>query len=997
MTGPTSTKTSPTKDAKLANGHSQEQPRQPTLAGPQTDILALQSAAGNGAVSQLVQSGGGRPLAPDVRRLMETRFDYDFTQVRVHTNGRAAASAGDLSARAYTVGQEIVFGQGYYAPHTQVGRQLLTHELAHVVQQTSGSFRSTESLEHEAERAEQGVIPAVHSGVSFRPVLQLSPERATRLIIVVSEGRNRAKFTIIRDEGESLSASGTSSGLSPGEYRVAYDTEHRQMFFRAADGSPLPEMSRFYINIPGTAIKMHRLLRATTEPIPMQVRIGEAGGGKAKGKAGETGTEAIKTASDRSKAVRLAVEEEEISKRLAKLTADRKAKEEVDPKELVRLYRMLIEAVRDPQSARSSGRSMVRFARFLEKNKDKIEGILSGKPPGVLTLEKIQQIIAEYDKFIAAEPVEEDGKPSATLKDFEQEFRYDPGWQRLSEEDRKLLIEYAKLRPDEVTDQKVDFTHVTTDMKVSLALKLSWGSWPREIAEAAKNAFSDPWFIITLITIVGIYVGLWLTPDPSLVTKVLAGTLTVVLLAQFAWDDIYGLARAWMELRGNCARATNVRQLKAAGNKFAKKVGVVGFDILMFIVMWRVGRRVGPKVRKYGVERATTRAKAKLAEAEAKPGSGKRLKATAETAELLKRAKSEVPDPNNPSSVLDALSKLLPKNAQEGLIKFRSTTKSGDAKVLRTLEGQTRGGLDITHFLAEKALTPEAIRATKAEVLSRYAELTWLRLIEIEAIKDPVLRAESRAALIENLRVRLTELGILRDPKVIEAAKARNLQQLRAAIAEAAARAQMLAKHSGAKGIRVLGNLEVVREVPQRTVAEWQAAKKAAGETPDVGKLRWVGRKLGGEVVAEIDALATMETSSGKLRPLEISEIKAAESTTGAQATAQLNKAVAALEAVQRRASSGPNHILTERTGSARLGSNLTSRLDLSNISSVMRSTVGLAGKTGFTGELPFSNQVLSELAKSIARHGLPPEKPARIPPMSSERLKRRKKRNSGQ
>lgn len=81
----------------------------------------------------------GRPLDSEACRFFEPRFGHDFGQVRVHTNARAAASARALNARAYTVGQDIVFASGRYAPDTFAGRHLLAHELAHVVQQGRSS------------------------------------------------------------------------------------------------------------------------------------------------------------------------------------------------------------------------------------------------------------------------------------------------------------------------------------------------------------------------------------------------------------------------------------------------------------------------------------------------------------------------------------------------------------------------------------------------------------------------------------------------------------------------------------------------------------------------------------------------------------------------------------------------------------------------------------------------------------------------------------------
>ncbi len=79
--------------------------------------------------------GGGRPLDPATRAYMEPRFGHDFSQVRVHTDARAAQSAQSIRALAYTVGNSIVFNAGQYAPGTHAGHKLMAHELTHVVQQ----------------------------------------------------------------------------------------------------------------------------------------------------------------------------------------------------------------------------------------------------------------------------------------------------------------------------------------------------------------------------------------------------------------------------------------------------------------------------------------------------------------------------------------------------------------------------------------------------------------------------------------------------------------------------------------------------------------------------------------------------------------------------------------------------------------------------------------------------------------------------------------------
>jgi len=77
----------------------------------------------------------GQPLPKSVRTFFDSRFGQDFSQVRIHTNLQAAELAQTLNAQAYTLGHDIGFGTGKYAPETVTGRRLLAHELTHVIQQ----------------------------------------------------------------------------------------------------------------------------------------------------------------------------------------------------------------------------------------------------------------------------------------------------------------------------------------------------------------------------------------------------------------------------------------------------------------------------------------------------------------------------------------------------------------------------------------------------------------------------------------------------------------------------------------------------------------------------------------------------------------------------------------------------------------------------------------------------------------------------------------------
>jgi hypothetical protein len=93
--------------------------------------------AGSDVESRLAaRKGGGSPLPDETREFMEPRFGADFGGVRVHADGEAAQINRELSAQAFTHGQDIYMGEGRYNPGTDAGKRLLAHELTHVVQQT---------------------------------------------------------------------------------------------------------------------------------------------------------------------------------------------------------------------------------------------------------------------------------------------------------------------------------------------------------------------------------------------------------------------------------------------------------------------------------------------------------------------------------------------------------------------------------------------------------------------------------------------------------------------------------------------------------------------------------------------------------------------------------------------------------------------------------------------------------------------------------------------
>ncbi len=113
----------------------------------------------------------GKPLPATVQRDMETNFGDDFSDVMIHTGAAADQSCRELDARAYTAGRDIVFGNGEFAPETEAGRELLAHELTHVVQQRGGGISSAGPASNST--ADSAGISRLQRKVKANPVKRL--------------------------------------------------------------------------------------------------------------------------------------------------------------------------------------------------------------------------------------------------------------------------------------------------------------------------------------------------------------------------------------------------------------------------------------------------------------------------------------------------------------------------------------------------------------------------------------------------------------------------------------------------------------------------------------------------------------------------------------------------------------------------------------------------------------------------------------------------------
>ena len=157
-------------------------------------------------VIKKITSNGGEPLESTTKEFMESRFGYDFSNVKIYTDREAERSAKSIDAVAYTAGNNITFARGQYSPQTLEGRRLLAHELTHVIQQSrtnnSASHRSYGSnLRNIGEKAESTLQ---HKPLIQRqPAKQLSKKSEGSLILLRAKSEHLALFDVLDEAVDS--------------------------------------------------------------------------------------------------------------------------------------------------------------------------------------------------------------------------------------------------------------------------------------------------------------------------------------------------------------------------------------------------------------------------------------------------------------------------------------------------------------------------------------------------------------------------------------------------------------------------------------------------------------------------------------------------------------------------------------------------------------------------------------------------------------------------
>lgn len=173
---------------------------------------SISAASGENVASDVASeirslAGSGTPLRTETRRFMEPRFRANFSDVRVHTGGKAASLASRLGAAAFTHGRDVVFGKGAYRPESDEGKRLIAHELTHTIQQGGVSGRVHRSIDTAPVTVQERSGLQVQRGIVSR-ALDWIADKANyipgfRLLTIVI-GRNPINMAAVDRSGENI-------------------------------------------------------------------------------------------------------------------------------------------------------------------------------------------------------------------------------------------------------------------------------------------------------------------------------------------------------------------------------------------------------------------------------------------------------------------------------------------------------------------------------------------------------------------------------------------------------------------------------------------------------------------------------------------------------------------------------------------------------------------------------------------------------------------------
>lgn len=231
------------KNEDEENKKLRRQPKKVEEDGDEKKILRAKVGDGGIQVSNQTQAqidnlqGGGKPLSETTRAFFEPHLGEDLSHVRVHTDATAAETAKSINARAFTVGRDVAFGAGEYAPETSEGKRLLAHELTHVVQQDANQKNLLETTEPGIVRRTRVGTRFTHPSGVRSPYRRIEAEFDGREFIVKGDGTEIMR--VAAQSGKPISVLATHASACSGSTSDSYLNNPRYLGIR--DYGAIPE------------------------------------------------------------------------------------------------------------------------------------------------------------------------------------------------------------------------------------------------------------------------------------------------------------------------------------------------------------------------------------------------------------------------------------------------------------------------------------------------------------------------------------------------------------------------------------------------------------------------------------------------------------------------------------------------------------------------------------------------------------------------------------
>ncbi len=595
------------------------------------------------------QPGGGDPLPDALVERFSRQTGHDLGGVRVRADAGAAREADAASARAFAQGSEVWFGRGEYRPDTPRGLRLLGHEVGHVLQQSLPGLPPATPAQAEADAdAFAGALASgADAGVRFSTPRRraFAPRKVREGDEAVSVTIGSTKALVTMRSGDVFPFDVAKNSLKPGTYSaraggkgefiVKLKDPAQGWVVRFSGGPPAPGDIVYAASV-AVVVKTGPVEAGSgagdsgtgkgsgsgkgsgtgegsgsggkTPPTPAP---GEGGGGEKGAEKGAEGEKGGGTGGDGTTATAppppdakvpvvtvTDLKQVEELKKHGLIPADRadqiKAKLEKQENLTFEEALALVEGlnrVKEPSptqpEADAARQSWLEWAKFVQENKDRISGRAKGTDTG-LTIAEVKDVLAKYNEYVAMTAA----PPTTGVKDKLKDPALAKAWNELAPWEKEMWTAYAAKNPGARTDSgRTDF-HITDSDKFGMALQLSPQYMPAGGAEAARQLFTDPIFIGSIVASLMIYFVLWLNPEP-IFSKATAAAITLALLAVFTAIEIRNLAVAWMNLDGEAAKATTLPELEAAAERFGKAVGGVGMRVIIMIATIWAGKALG--------------------------------------------------------------------------------------------------------------------------------------------------------------------------------------------------------------------------------------------------------------------------------------------------------------------------------------------------------------------------------------------------------------------